>query len=269
MSIGLIEVLSQEHDIGRSAVVIYFFCQNADNELNTVSSIIKGLIFGLISQRDDLRESLRRRWDSTNDRFTEDLNSWRALWSVFLEMLEHCDCPRIYIIVDALDECRDKDHDMADFLKFIVRNGADRPSKIKWILTSRPLDTAECYLVPGHEQVQVSLELNSECVSDAVNHYISYRVEELSLLQRYGERLKREIQTSLIEKAEGTYLWVSLVCKRLEMVCRDEALPTILNLPLGLPSLYNQIFDHLNRGEPETVQRCLRLLKVMTLVYHW
>jgi len=267
MSIGLIEVLSQEQDMGKSAVVTYSFCQNADNELNTIASVIKGLIFRLISQREDVKESLRRRWDSKNNRFIEDVKSWRALWSIFLEMLDRCDCSRIYIIVDALDECQDEDHDMDDFLKSIVRNGADRPAKVKWILTSRPLDIAERHLVAGHERMQVSLELNSECVSDAVEYYISYRVEELSLLQRYGERMKREVQIELTEKAEGTFLWVSLVCRRLESVCRDEVLSTIQSLPRGLPSFYKKVLSQLSTGESDIVQKCIRLLKVMMLVY--
>lgn len=267
MSIGLIETLCQEQIAGRSAVVTYFFCQNDNNELNTIASVIKGLIFRLIDQRDEAKGSLRRRWDSKNNRFTQDLHSWRALWGIFLEMLDRCDCSKVYIIVDALDECRDDERDMDEFLKSIVRNGADCPSKVKWILTSRPLDTAERHLVAGHERMQVSLELNSEAVSEAVRFYISYRVEELSLLQRYGEEMKRDVETGLTEKAQGTFLWVSLVCKRLESICRDEALSTIESLPQGLPALYDKVFNQLTTGEPDIVRKSVRLLQVMMLVY--
>ncbi|KAJ5896616.1 G-protein beta WD- 40 repeats containing protein [Penicillium subrubescens] len=164
MSIGLIEGLSQKQDI--STVVTYFFCQNAYNELSTLESVIKGLILRLISQRIELKDSLRLRWDPKNDRFREDVNSWRALWDILWEMLDRCDCSRIYVIVDALDECQDSG--MADFLKLIVRNGLDQPSKIKWLLTSRPLEAAERTLLAGHEQMQVSLELNFDYISQSV-----------------------------------------------------------------------------------------------------
>lgn len=267
MSIGLIETLCQEQDADRSTVVTYFFCQNDNNELNTIASVIKGLIFRLTDQRDKANDCLRRRWDFQNNRFTEDVKSWRALWGVFLEMLDRCDCSKVYILVDALDECRDDERDMDEFLKSIVRNGADRPSKIKWILTSRPLDTAERHLVAGNERMQVSLELNSEAVSEAVKYFISYRVEELSLLQRYGDQLKRDIETELTGKAQGTFLWVSLVCKRLEAVCRDEVLSTIESMPQGLPAFYDKVFDQLTKGEPNIVRKSVRLLEVMMLVY--
>ena len=48
MSIGLVEQLSLSHE--DSIAVTYFFCQNADYELNTIEAIIKGLILRLINQ---------------------------------------------------------------------------------------------------------------------------------------------------------------------------------------------------------------------------
>ncbi|KAJ5712499.1 G-protein beta WD- 40 repeats containing protein [Penicillium malachiteum] len=263
MSIGLIEELSQEQDT--STVLTYFFCQNADNELNTLESIIKGLILRLVSQKSELNESLRRRWDTRNDRFSEDVSSWRALWSIFLEMLDRCDCSRVFIVVDALDECQDSG--MADFLKLIVRTGLDQPTKIKWLLTSRPLEAAERTLLAGHEQMQVSLELNSGYISQSVQTYISYKVNELDRQNRYGETLMRQLKTGLFAKAEGTFLWVSLVCKRLENICADEALATLQDLPPGLYLLYDQILNQLREGQPDDVHNYMRLLKVMMLVY--
>ncbi|KAI4264864.1 MAG: hypothetical protein L6R42_000049 [Xanthoria sp. 1 TBL-2021] len=95
----------------------YFFCQNADYELNTIESIIKGLILQLVNQQEQLTASLRRRWDTGHRRFDEDITSWRVLWDIFFEMLDRCQCQRVYVVVDALDDC--KDEGMADFFKFI------------------------------------------------------------------------------------------------------------------------------------------------------
>jgi NACHT domain. len=190
MSIGLIDELSRvQHE---STVVTYFFCQNADNELNTLESILKGLILRLVNQQMELKESLRRRWDTNNDRFNEDITSWRYLWNILLEMLDRCTASKIYMIVDALDECQGDG--MADFLKLIVRNGLNHPAKIKWLLTSRPLDSAERVLLAGNDQVQVSLELNSNYVYEAVKAYIAHKVEELSRHHKYGQALKRELK---------------------------------------------------------------------------
>jgi hypothetical protein len=263
MSIGLIERLSYPQD--ESTVVTYFFCQNADYELNTITAIIRGLILQLVNRQNELKESLRRRWDTENARFNEDITSWRTLWKVFSEMLHQCKCPKVYVIVDALDECQDDG--MADLLKLIVRTGLDQPSKIKWLLTSRPLDSAERELLAGPDQVLVSLELNSKPITDAVKSYIAFKVDELNRRCNYGPTLRQKIQAELIEKAEDTYLWVSLVCKRLESVHRDDALTTIQDLPPGLHPFYNRMFNQLNKGEPALVRGCMRLLKAMMLAY--
>jgi hypothetical protein len=147
MSISLVERLS----LLPATMVTYFFCQNADHELNTLEAIVKGLILQLVNQQEELKESLRRRWDTVNKRFDVDVTSWRTLWNIFLEILERCKCPRVYVIIDALDECHD--NSIADLLKLIVRTGLSYPSKIKWLLTSRPLDSAEQELLAGSEQV--------------------------------------------------------------------------------------------------------------------
>ncbi|KAJ6094247.1 G-protein beta WD- 40 repeats containing protein [Penicillium canescens] len=263
MSIGLIEELSR---VQREPIVVaYFFCQNADNELNTLESILKGLILRLVNQQTELKVSLRRRWDTKNERFNEDVNLWRNLWNILLEMMDRSTASKIYMIVDGLDECQDGG--IADFLKLIVRNGLDRPAKIKWLLTSRPLDSAERALLTGNDQVQVSLELNSNYVSEAVKSYIAYKVDELSRYHKYGQELKMEMKMELSAKAEGTFLWVSLACKRLESVHQDEALTTIQDLPPGLYPFYDRILNQLSEGDPDDVYNCMRLLKAMMLAY--
>ena len=263
MTIGLVDELSRgPHE---SAVLTYFFCQNADNELNTLQSILKGLILRLVNQQPELKESLRRRWDSENDRFNEDMTLWRNLWHIFLEMLDRCTASKIYIIVDALDECQDGW--MGDFLKLIVRNGLDRPAKFKWLLTSRPLDSAERALLAGNDQVQVSLELNSNYVLEAVKAYITDKVNELSRYHNYTPSLTKALETELLAKAEGNLLWASLACKRLESVQKDAALTTIQDLPPGLYPFYDRILNQLREGDQDDVYRCIRLLKAMMLVY--
>jgi hypothetical protein len=263
MSIGLIERLSLPQD--ESTVVTYFFCQNADYELNTVEGIIKGLILQLVNQQKELKESLRCRWNTIKNGFDEDITSWRTLWNIFLEMLHRCKCLRVYVIVDALDECQN--NGMADFLKLIVRTGLDYPSKIKWMLTSRPLDRAERELLTGSDQVLVSMEHNSQHVSEAVKIYIASKAAELDRRNAYGPTLRRTIQTELTNKAEGTYLWVSLVCKRLESVCRDDALTTIQELPPGLDPFYGRVLHQLSSGVAADVKGCMRLLKAILLAY--
>jgi hypothetical protein len=264
MSIGLIEKLERRsHPHEQPPVMAYFFCQNTNYELNTIEGIIKGLILCLVNQQKELYEPLRRRWDSDNRRFTEDLTSWRALWSIFLDMLDRCKSQRIYVIIDALDECQDRD--VAAFMQLIVRTGL--VLKVKWLLTSRPFDSAGRELLTASDQVMVSLDLNTDHISKAVKSYITQKTAELDRRHHYGPALCQQLEAELTEKAEDTYLWVSLVCKRLESVAQAHLLATIKELPPGLTPFYHQIFNKLREGEPAVVDSSMRLLKVMLTVY--
>lgn len=266
ISIGLIEELLQFCK-NTSSVMTYFFCQNANSELNTLEGLLKGLILQLINQRPALKECLRSRWDTVTSSFDRDLTSWRALWHLLLEMMEKCDCSKIYLVVDALDECQDDD--VEEFLKALVMNGLHSPDRcgVKWLFTSRPLDSAERTLLAGYDQVQMSLELESHHLAKAVQSYITSKVNELSHRGEYERRLKEQVESQLLQKCEETFLWVSLVCKRLEEVSTDEVLVTIENTPHGLRPLYGQAFEQLSCGKTKKIKMCMRLLKVMMLVY--
>ncbi|KAM0127136.1 hypothetical protein ACHAP3_008905 [Botrytis cinerea] len=156
---------------------------------------------------------------------------------------------------------------MADLLKLIVRTGLDRPSKIEWLLTIRPLHSAEWELLVGCEQVMINLKLNSTHISKGVTSYVVNKVAALDHRNAYGPDLCQKIKNGLTEKAEDTCMWGSLVCKELESVPRDKALNKTQDFPPGLHLFYHRALDQLRKGEPDIVKGCMRLLRVMMLVY--
>ncbi|CAI7644323.1 unnamed protein product [Penicillium bialowiezense] len=265
IAIGLIEELLQFCRKTPNATT-YFFCQNADSQLNTLEGMIKGLIVQLLDQQPTLKGCLRSRWDTTTNTFDRDVTSWRTLWHILLEMIDQCDCSNTYLVVDALDECQGGDLD--EFLNALVMNGLHSSDRrgVKWLLTSRPLDSAERTL-PAHGPLQLSLELESSHISKAVKSYITDKVNELSHKHEYEKRSKEEVEFQLLQKSEETFLWVSLVCKRLEKVSSEDVLAVIQNAPHGLRPLYGQAFKQLGHGQTKKIPMCMRMLKVMMLAY--
>ncbi|KUL82098.1 hypothetical protein ZTR_10075 [Talaromyces verruculosus] len=264
MSISLVENLSQDD----SSIIIYFFCQNADYELNTIEAIVKGLIWQLIQQRPELIGPLQRHWNAEHSRWKENM-SWRTLWDILSETLHQCLRQRVYVILDALDECRSPG--MAEFLKLIVRTGLDH-RHVKWLLTSRPYDSADRELLATAEQVGITLELNSDHLEKAIRLYIDHKMSELYPIHYYGSQTPQRVASELLKRAEGTFLWVSLVCKRLECdwngnrVPPVEALSTIQHLPPGLYLFYSRVLSQIIE-DSALVNGCIRLLRVMMLVY--
>lgn len=268
MSIDLIEELSQvSHD---SPVIIYFFCQNADSSLNTVSAILKGLMHQLIRERPHAAKELRARWDHGRKQWiTSNCDpsflSPEELWHILLAMLDRCKHDRIFVFVDALDEC---EGNIAQFLKQIVSTGLNKSSNVKWLLTSRPMDVAEQILLARPNQSHVSLEVNLDRLAKSVAAYVSVKVAELARSWRTCPKdLRQRIENDLTTKAEATFLWVSFMCKELQHVDVNDALSTIDSAPAGLQAVYERAYRDVRTGHPADVDGCTRLLRVMMLAF--
>ncbi|KAF1922253.1 uncharacterized protein M421DRAFT_79004 [Didymella exigua CBS 183.55] len=76
------------------------------------------------------------------------------------------------MVINALKKCQNQD--MAAFLQLIVQTGFSL--KVKWLLTSQPINSAGRELLSASDQVMVSLELNLSHVSKAVKSYIAKKV---------------------------------------------------------------------------------------------
>ncbi|KAK0263114.1 hypothetical protein LTR35_017613 [Friedmanniomyces endolithicus] len=198
MNIGLIEQLSYPPKVpDKPVMVTYFFCQNADYTLKTTVSIVRGLVRRLVDQQEELRSPSRRLWDKATQRPQVRKVSLRELWDIFLAFVEQCNCQQVYVVIDALDECRGDGEVAAD---------------------QSTLDAAEKALLASHEQLRANLDLESAHISQAVETYVSYKASELDRKHRYGPTLRHKVEAELVSRAEGTFLWVSLVCKRLEEI---------------------------------------------------
>jgi len=263
LAINLIEQLMRAES--QDSTTTYFFCQDSDARLNSLEAMVKGLIFGLVREDKGLLECIRRRWDDDKRDFKINMSAWTALWDILLDMLDRCKGRRIYVVIDALDECG-KGH-IGELLRCIVRTGLGRFSNIKWLMTSRPLDSAEQHLLGSSDQVLISLDLNSSYVAKAVEAYIKSRVQELSRLKRYGKALQESVEATLVQRAEGTFLWVSLVCDRLEEVSPEQVSAVMNDLPPGLPAFFNTILQQISGGDAGMAKGCMHLLKVMLQTY--
>lgn len=263
MAIGLVEEFS-----GRTSnhvLTTYFFCQNADSSLNTITAMIKGLIHQLIRERPDLVRELRDRWDREKGDFTCAVSSWEELWNIFLAMLDRCKAEKVVVVIDALDECQE---DIHAFLRRLTLTGLDQPHRVKWLLTSRPTDAGERILLARSTETLVSLEVNLDQVARSVAAYVVVKVKELSKRWRYCPlELQQQIEERLAQKAGGTFLWVSLVCKELQEVDFEDALAIIERAPVELQAIYQRAYKNLCSGHETIISGCTRLLQFMRLAF--
>jgi hypothetical protein len=212
--IALIQEVTERLKSGnREGILAYFFCQNTIQELNTTTGVLRGLIFMLICHQETLISHLRKRYDEAGDSLLQGSNSIHALLDLLFEILLDPNLPEVYLMIDALDEC---DKEIHQLLGRIMRNSVTY-HKVKWLMTSRN-EPAFKEEFEHHDRLHTSLELNFQHVSRAVSAFIEWKVEELTKRKKYNSELNAFVKGALTQKAEGTFLWVALVCKVLQNI---------------------------------------------------
>lgn len=250
--------------------VCYFFCQATDQQLNNASAAVRGLIFMLAKQQPSLISHIRKKYDDAGKKLFEGLNTWIALSDIFTAILQDSTLKSTYLIIDAIDEC------VSDFEKLLdlIVHATSINAGVKWIVSSRNWPKIEERLRLAEQKVKLSLELNAESISSAVNCYIEKKVHQLSDLKGYDERTYSEIRDYLFNNANDTFLWVALVCQNLAKYPRWKVLKMLNTFPPGLDSLYGRMIeqmttinDSIDSIDSSDISLCKQILAVMMSVY--
>jgi hypothetical protein len=263
MTMGLINELSPKD--GSSAAITYFFCQSTRQELNNAVSVLRGLIYLLVDKEPELLRHVQKRYKAAGSGLFDGPNGVYALREILSDILHDPKLPMTLLLIDALDECTSG----RDELLHIITDDSLAPrSRVKWLVTSRNLPDIEWFLQPNSSSDQVSLELNANHISKAVAAFIDFKVQGLAAVKKYDPTTQAQMRQMLRDKAEDTFLWISLVCKDMESVPRYRTMSVLRKLPSGLNPLYDRIKEQiLELNDEETVEYCKDILQSVICAY--
>jgi hypothetical protein len=256
---GIIDEL--ESLIAKTALLSFFFCVATDTQVNTASAVLRGLAYMLVCQQPSLVSHIQKKYDGAGKAVFEDASSWFALSDMFTDMLQDQNLHSAYLIIDALDECAAED--LPKLLDFIVKKSSAYP-RAKWIVSSRNWPSIEKKLSTAAEGVWLSLELNEGSVSTAVDSFVQARVNQLAEENEYDSDTRDAVQNYLLSNANGTFLWVALVCQELAGVAGWDAEELLNAFPPGLDLLYKRMLDDICSSKH--VKLCKSILAVVSAV---
>jgi hypothetical protein len=113
--------------------------------------------------------------------------------------------------------------------------------------------------------VRLSLELNAESVSAAVGVFIQHKVSQLAQQKKYDRQTQDAVLKQLTANADGTFLWVALVCQNLQATARRNVLKKLDTFPPGLNALYERMMQQINVSDD--AELCKQVLALAALVY--
>ncbi|KAL5349520.1 hypothetical protein ACLOAV_005815 [Pseudogymnoascus australis] len=222
--------------------IIYFFFYDQDEQFRTIESFLRSLIKQLLTTT-DVSKLPSAFFES--DPCTE---SEEGLWELFEEIIRAPIERTIYCVLDALDESEDEKtrQRLSRRMKRLLYNRSNRGKFspiMKLLITSRPI------LDINIELGDTYMELKAR--PEDLGIVIDGKVSEL---RHFPADLKENVVEELIDRAGGTYLWVSIVLKRLKTI----TLPSLAKVrkivgesSTDLEELYSTIIEKIMSGDEE------------------
>ncbi|CEF76054.1 hypothetical protein FGSG_10601 [Fusarium graminearum PH-1] len=246
--------------------VSYFFCQAGVPTTDNATSVLRGLVYGLVRYHPHnatVLSHVRKEFDSISERMFEGPNLWQIIRKILVTILKDPLMNHTVFVIDALDEC---EGNQAELLKFIVETNTQLG--IKWLVSSRKDPVIENRLrgiANSEKRLTIDLELNEHLTSGAVKNLIGARLRDMMWWDNCGDELRDIIKHKLKQKSGNTFLWVAMVCQELNDCTATQALGALEQFPPGLDELYKRMVDKITASKSAT--QCKEIMAVVSASY--
>ena len=206
-----------------------------------LAKVASDLLYGILQQDGSLFDGCKAELETQGDRFFTNPSS---LWKVLRETIEDCHIDPIFILTDGIDGL--KPSLCKDLITRIV-GLADIPG-VKIFLSSRVVPEVLNNL---SRHMEINLDGN-DFVKGDVETFIKHRVKGLG---GWDDGLKDRVRETLLAKAEGNFLWASLVIDNLACHSSGPGFDIFLEeSPPELEGIYQGMLRRiLESGESEEV----------------
>lgn len=254
----------------------FFFCQETSKDAN--ARVLRGLIYQILIQNRALIAHLRNVYDTQGPKLFESSNTSTALKAIFVDMIGDPKLNRVYLVVDALDECQPED---LKHLASLINESVSKWPHVKWLVSSRHSVEIERSLQTNKYGQVLDLERDVEdIIHSGLSHYISHKLSDLFKRFRkiYADEepgaigelqdLQKKVADEVQRRANGTFLWVSLVFRQIDesKVDADGVSEFISRMPSTLKGMYDRMMEQIIEDK-EIFEPCQQTLLAATIAY--
>ncbi|CUA78444.1 Ribosome assembly protein 4 [Rhizoctonia solani] len=239
----LCDELDKTHELAAS-----FFCTRLLPKCRDIRLIVPSIAYQLTRFSYPFRHALSKVVESDPMAHTRDLKrQFQTLITSPLETARHTLPPGIVVVIDALDECEDRDS-IEKLLELLITSTTDSP--IRFLISSRP--EPEIYRrmmqqVGGKSDAKLVLhELDPFDVQQDIDTYLRQELRDLPLTTDQWD--------GLLQRCGALFIYASTACRFIkfgnEMMSFEEAMDMVLGLSTGtrgtekeLDKLYTAILE--------------------------
>ena len=160
----------------------------------------------------------------------------------------------VYVVVDALDECRDR----RSLLEGMKEIRSWNQGNLHIFVTSRretEIEDVLSYLVTD------TISLEESVVDKDILTYVRYQLQNDVRLSKWSEKIQEEIETALVNGANGMFKWVECQLDAIRVYMKLGLLRQALrSLPKTLDEIYARILMQIPEAHVEDARRILSCL---------
>ncbi|KAJ7279599.1 hypothetical protein C8J57DRAFT_1712589 [Mycena rebaudengoi] len=236
-----------------TAAVGYFYFDFRDDKKQLVDTMLRSVVFQLSGQSLNPYAGLNSQYEKLSQGQT--LPTTQDLLGILNQLL--LEFRRTYIVLDALDECRDTDLPLLIELLSKLRTRTE--SSLHLLLTSQP----RYIFAVAFEGVQRVI-MESKTTQKDIEHFVSdevqSRLERLNHWKHWKLRAE-EIIAKVVEKSNGMFRLAACLLIDMSRPKLNPNLDKILdNLPNELYGIYDRFLETIDREDLVYVERVLRCL---------
>ncbi|KAH0559855.1 hypothetical protein GP486_003628 [Trichoglossum hirsutum] len=241
-------LLRQANQDSISVTICYYFCDDKNEAQRYATSALCGILHQLISSKPSLIKYVLGPYQSKGRRITKEL---RTLWDILTAALADPAADNVTLIIDALDECEESTRQpLLNWISEFITEHKNEYRNLKIFISSRPEFSIANKL--GSSAIQLRMEDEMQSLERDIRTVITRKLDGLV----YSSDFTEEIENYLMEKADGTFLWVALTLRLLEEsgTSSYEGLMDVLHHAHSGTDLFNVYANILNRI-PESRQK--------------
>ncbi|KAF3113826.1 hypothetical protein TWF706_009196 [Orbilia oligospora] len=237
--------------------LIYFYFDFIDVSKQTLENMLRSLILQLSHKHEGASVHLESLYSSCSDGRQP---TTRLLCDTFVLMLAEAE--EVWIVLDALDECRTRTCPATGLLTWMSDVLASQKTIVHLLATSRPETDIQSQIM-SFARPQDVIPIQNSLISDDIKAYIFSRVRGDRGLKRWRSlpEVQNEIETCLMEKANGMFRWVACQLDALENCLEYRSLrKSLISLPKTLDDTYARILRNIPEEHKESTIRILQFL---------
>ncbi|KAF3491527.1 uncharacterized protein GIQ15_01044 [Arthroderma uncinatum] len=234
-----------------TSTVCYFFFKDGDERRMSASHALCAILHQIFT-RHPARDLIRHALPSHKNHGKSLSSNFSELWRILKDCAESPDAGEIICVLDALDECeKDSRKQLIDKVKDFYCQPNDiqnLPSKLKFLITSRPYDVIEASFRKFSDTAYVRFDGDEKFVeiSEEINLVIDFKVDQIAADFGFSESDQRKISERLKSMKNRTYLWLHLTLDIIEQNPaefgkRSEVEALLSDMPSEVSEAYEKI----------------------------